>query len=326
MTYRFLIIPTVSLLISVMMGNVQAAEPGMAPAVMLNPRIVLDKDVLTVGDLFEPGGPNADHVLAMAPAAGTDLTLTCAELQRVADAFHLDWHSDDPSLTAVIERNAMLVTPDMLAKALAKADLAGKIDTDAEIAVQSPANGVVMTGQDMPDITFEAVSYDPLSQKFTATAVLTRGGDKPVRTAIAGVATRLMDVPVLNAPVERGARIGSSDITVMRLPVKDVRASMINRAQDLIGMVTRRTLDPQKPILKADLVPPVLIHRNEIVTVTYKNGAMSLTTKAKALANGVKGEVVQLENPSSKKLIEATVTGPQQAIISLDDTISLASN
>ncbi len=312
---------TVMALVTVLgMGSAVAAEP--AP-VMLNPHIVLTKDMLTVGDLFEPAGPNADHVLAAAPKAGTELTLTRDELQRVADSFHIDWHSDDANLTAVIERDALIVTPAMLSEALAKSDLSSKIDKEADIAVQSPVDGIVLNGQALPDIRFEAVSYDALSQSFTAIAVLSRDGKTVLRTIVAGLATKMIDVPVLTTAMERGVRIGSADVTTIRLPAKDMKPSQLTRLDDIVGMVTKKTIHAEQPLAKTDLAEPVLVRRNEIVTVVYQNGAIALSTKARSLVNGVRGETVQLENPSSKKIIEATVTGPQQVTISMDGMASI---
>ena len=298
-----------------------AAEP---VAVTLNPQVFLTKDVLTVGDLFQPAGADADHVLSPAPAIGKDLTLNAADLQRVAYIFHLDWHGTDPSLTATIARDAMIVTPDMLATALQQSDLTNKMDPDAEISVQTPADGIMVEGRDAPGIAFENVSLDPLTHNFTATAIVSHPGQAETRTAISGLATHMVDVPVLNTPIERGARIGSGDITTLRLPEHDLRASYATHAEELIGMVTRRSLDANKPLAKNDLTPPVLVHRNEIVTVIYKNGLMALTTKARALANAGKGDTIQLENPSSKKIIEATVTGPQQTTITADSTVAIS--
>lgn len=291
--------------------------------VSLNPRVILTKGVLTVGDLFQPAGSYAEHVLAPAPKAGSELTLTRADLQRVADTFRLDWHSDDADLTVTVERDALVVTPTMLSEALAKSDLTNLVDADADITVQSPADGVAVMGQEMPDIAFEDLRYDALKQSFTATALMKRDGKLLAKSQISGLAARMIDVPVLTSSVERGVSIGKSDITTVRLPAKDVKASVVSSVADVVGMIAKRTLSAQQPLAKSDLVAPLMVRRNEIVIVTYKNGSIVLSTRARAMANGTKGETVQLQNPASKKIIEAVVTGPQQATITMDSALAI---
>lgn len=292
--------------------------------VTLNPHVILTKGVLTVGDLFEPAGSYAEHVLAPAPKAGSELTLTRADLQRVADTFRLDWHSSDEALVATIERDALVVTPDMLTQALNKSDLTNLIDAGADITVQAPLDGVAVMGQDMPEIAFEGISYDPLKQTFTANVILKRDGKVLAKSAVSGIAARMIDVPVLTANIERGTTISKSDVTTVRLPAKDVKAVLASSIDDVVGMVAKRTLSAQQPLAKSDLAAPLMVRRNEIVVVTYQNGPIVLSTRARALANATKGETVQLQNPNSKKIIEAVVTGPQQTTISMDSALAIS--
>ena len=58
---------------------------------------------------------------------------------------------------------------------------------------------------------------------------------------------------------------------------------------------------------KAHWVEPTLVNRNDLVTILYQHGGLSITLQAKAMANGVKDQVIEVENTSSHKLFNARV-------------------
>jgi flagella basal body P-ring formation protein FlgA len=73
---------------------------------------------------------------------------------------------------------------------------------------------------------------------------------------------------------------------------------------------------PQNP---ANWGPPVVsgpaaVRRSEMVAVTWTQNGLSLTLSGPAQKDGAVGDVIQVQNPSSKKMIDAVVTGPGRAV------------
>ncbi|HEY9218574.1 MAG TPA: flagellar basal body P-ring formation chaperone FlgA, partial [Phenylobacterium sp.] len=64
-----------------------------------------------------------------------------------------------------------------------------------------------------------------------------------------------------------------------------------------------------------DIAAPQVIKSGEIVTVTYADGAIVLTLQAKALAAAGVGESLNVQNISSKKVLQAVASGPGQAVV-----------
>lgn len=120
-------------------------------------------------------------------------------------------------------------------------------------------------------------------------------------------------VPVLAAPLAPNSVISAEDITEMPVNRDELRASMVLRKEDLIGMVPRRTLMAGTALQQSDVMPPLMVKRNELITVSYKNGVIALSTKARAMNNAAKGDVITLMNLTSQKPFQAIITGPQQA-------------
>ena len=51
-----------------------------------------------------------------------------------------------------------------------------------------------------------------------------------------------------------------------------------------------------------------------MVAVTWTQNGLSLTLSGPAQKDGAVGDVIQIQNPSSKKMIDAVITGPGRAV------------
>jgi flagella basal body P-ring formation protein FlgA len=73
------------------------------------------------------------------------------------------------------------------------------------------------------------------------------------------------------------------------------------------GKNSSHILTQGKVLMENDWVEPTLVNRNDLVTIVYERGGLSITLQAKALASGVKDQVIQVENTSSHKIFNARV-------------------
>lgn len=71
------------------------------------------------------------------------------------------------------------------------------------------------------------------------------------------------------------------------------------------GMEARVTLYAGRPIRGEDLGPPSIIDRNQVVSLAYATGPLSILTEGRALGRGGVGDVVRVMNLTSR----TTVTG-----------------
>ena len=83
----------------------------------------------------------------------------------------------------------------------------------------------------------------------------------------------------------------------------------------LIGLAARRALRAGAPVAGRDVAAPEVVKANEIVTLTYDNDGISLSLQAKALTGGGVGETINVQNVTSKKTVQAVVTGPGAAAV-----------
>jgi flagella basal body P-ring formation protein FlgA len=88
-----------------------------------------------------------------------------------------------------------------------------------------------------------------------------------------------------------------------------------NDADAVIGLAARRPLRAGAVVAARDVAAPQVIKANEMVTLTYDNGGVSLALQAKALSGGAVGETINVQNVTSKKTVAAVVTGPGSAAV-----------
>ncbi|WP_293676300.1 flagellar basal body P-ring formation chaperone FlgA [uncultured Phenylobacterium sp.] len=83
----------------------------------------------------------------------------------------------------------------------------------------------------------------------------------------------------------------------------------------MVGQAARRALRAGAAVTGRDVAALQVVKANEIVTLVYENGGVSLSLQAKALSGGAVGETINVQNVTSKKTVQAVVTGPGQAAV-----------
>ena len=124
-----------------------------------------------------------------------------------------------------------------------------------------------------------------------------------------GAATPLAAQDVVAARTLRaGTILAAEDLRPAGdVPVAQERIS--EQISELIGLETRRAIYAGRSVSPADLGPPTLVRRNEVVVMLYAEGGLGIRTEGRALDSGGAGEVVRVMNLSSRQPVQAIVTG-----------------
>lgn len=83
----------------------------------------------------------------------------------------------------------------------------------------------------------------------------------------------------------------------------------------VVGLAARRAVRAGAAVGGRDVAALQVIRANEIVTLVFEDGGVSLSLQAKAMAGGAVGETINVQNVTSKKIVQAVVTGPGQAAV-----------
>ncbi len=112
-----------------------------------------------------------------------------------------------------------------------------------------------------------------------------------------------------------GDVIQPGDLGYSEVPNFATAASAPRDAQDVIGKMAARPLRAGSPVSLRDIAAPLVIKRDDVVQVAYQSDGVNLTMQGTALAAAAVGDPVSVLNTTSKKIIQAVASGPDQAVV-----------
>jgi flagella basal body P-ring formation protein FlgA len=86
-------------------------------------------------------------------------------------------------------------------------------------------------------------------------------------------------------------------------------------ADIVIGQAAKRPLRAGAVVQARDVAAAQVIKNGDLVTVTYDADGISLTMQGKAMGAAGVGEPLSVQNPISKKIVQAVAAGPGQAVV-----------
>ncbi|QDC11493.1 flagellar basal body P-ring formation protein FlgA [Oceanicola sp. D3] len=89
----------------------------------------------------------------------------------------------------------------------------------------------------------------------------------------------------------------------------------VEAVEDAMGLEARVVLYPGRPIRAADLGPPALIDRNQIVTLVYRQNGLLIATEARALGRGGVGDMLKVMNLASRSTVTGQVDAAGRVIV-----------
>lgn len=112
-----------------------------------------------------------------------------------------------------------------------------------------------------------------------------------------------------------GDVIQPTDLAYAKIPAFQAPSAPPHDPQDIIGKVAARPLRSGAGVSVRDTAAPLVIHRDDVVQVAYEADGISLTMQGKAEGAAAVGEAVSVLNTSSKKVVQAIASGPDQAVV-----------
>lgn len=117
------------------------------------------------------------------------------------------------------------------------------------------------------------------------------------------------------------ARNIRANVVITAKDLKLVSSDLANgfgSIDDVVGQETRVVLYAGRPVMVNDIGPPALVERNQIVTLAYVAGPLTILADGRSLGRAGVGDRVRVLNLSSR----TTVTGSVEA----DGTISVSNS
>ncbi len=288
-----------------------------ASAIGLKENSSINSDTIKLGDIFYdlPRDSDSNRVLGNAPRAGEDMVINARTLLRIAIALDLPWRPSSNMDQVTLYREATVIEYEQIENEILNKLNDKGIYGDYEINIPKQYHKIILPQDQNPEMEITDFNLDQRNNKFSAT-IAAPSSKNPIKYfKIKGIINPVITVPVLATNLQRGHIINQNDIKYIKIREKDFTRDVIVDAQKLVGMTARRMIIAERPIKEVEVIAPQIVKRGELVTLSLNNGAMSLTTQAKALENGAKGDVIRVVNTASNKTLQAIITGENNVTI-----------
>ncbi len=122
------------------------------------------------------------------------------------------------------------------------------------------------------------------------------------------------EVLVYAHAMNAGDVVQPEDLQFASVQAQTVTGNLPREARDAVGKVVRFPTREGGVVHGGDLTSPTVIKRSEAVKVTWASNGMALSMTGIASKDGAIGDLIQIQNPTSKKMVDAIVTGPGEAL------------
>jgi flagellar basal body P-ring formation protein FlgA len=143
--------------------------------------------------------------------------------------------------------------------------------------------------------------------------IVVRGPGGSSSAAAAVAARGNVEVLTYARSLAAGEVVGASDVVWGKAAAAPADAPA--DAEQVIGLAARRPLRAGAVVSARDVAAAQVVKQGEMITITYQNGGISLAMQAKAMGGAGVGETVNVQNIQSKKVLQAVVVGPGQAVV-----------
>ncbi len=283
-----------------------AGLPQVGAYASLRPSVVVRGPVVTLGDLVSGAGIAASTPVFMAPDLGLVGYLDAALVRDAAMQAGLSG-VDARGIAAIeVRRFGTMFEAATVEEAL-RDELAARLGASSGEALdiafdEAPAD---MAVED--DARGRIADLEIYGDGFEATAAL---GTRTQR--LSGRVTVKVPALVLTRPIGRGEVLEMSDLAFAEI-VRPRHGEAVPAFEEAIGFAVGRALKAGDPVLAGDLMRPVVMERGAPVTLVHRTGRMVLTARGNALKSARIGDIVDVLNTQSRRIVQARVIGPQEA-------------
>jgi flagella basal body P-ring formation protein FlgA len=285
---------------------------------VLKPQVVVERDMVRLGDLFADLPATSDRTVdvARAPAPGQRITLDASTLLTIATSQRLAWKPSGRFDRAVVERAGQIVGSAQIHDAVRRGLEQHGLPANADVALDNERLQITVPTDRPASVRAEAVVYDPTKPRFEVTLVAPadeREGAERIR--VQGKVFRMVDVPVPVRPISPLEVIRGRDIEMARLRADQVGPTHINDPDKLVDKSARRVLPAGQPVRVSDISAPILVPKNSMVNVKIASNRLSIVMQGKALEDGAEGEPVRVLNTRSNKIIQGVVNKSGEVVV-----------
>ena len=299
-------------------GNAQADGP------RIKAEIAVTSDAIRLGDLIDGLPRDAEIAVFRAPQPGQRGTIRADRIIGAAAELGIQ-NIDAAGITAVsVNRPARTISRADMEASVSQMALERGIFGDLSVLLDDHLSSRLVDQHRQEAIKVTSFNRDQRNGRFEARLTLPGGADVGDSWVVTGSLVETRDVAVPVSDLDRTSAIEAKDLMIVKRPVAQVSGDIIRKTEDLVGMMPRKPIRAGEYIRQGDIAKPILVEKQATVTVIYAGRGLMISMRGKSIGSGTMGDSVKVQNPQSKRIVEGTVSGPNQVTISAPFTPSLA--
>ncbi len=160
------------------------------------------------------------------------------------------------------------------------------------------------------DLTWDVVPSDPeILRSTTVSIIFSVDGHVRKNIAIQGHIKALAPVVVAASSIRRGSILAADQIRIVTRDIAKNSSPCLD-AHEIIGEKANRTIREGSIIEHEWIDIPPMVARGQMVKIILNESGLHIETTGMAHMNGIKNQVIRVQNISSKKILYCRVTAP----------------
>ena len=291
--------------------------------VVLRGQVVVNSDLILLGDIFTGAGDKAETPVAYTPEPGKRAVFDARWLSRVARAHGLNWRPAGIRDRTVVKRESFVIGREEIEDVILAALIDRGADPGLNVELSNRMLRLHVAGDSTATVTVEDAVYEPRTKRFTAIIVAPANDPSAKRIRVSGRLIKVSSVPVLARRVMSGELIGKGDIKWINVRSARLQRDIILDASNLVGKTPKRGLRADKPVRASEVRRPLLVAKSSLVTIVLRVPSMLLTSQGRALEQGSNGDTIRVVNTQSNNVIEAQIIGHGRVMVRTFDTVAM---
>jgi flagella basal body P-ring formation protein FlgA len=289
---------------------------GLVPAaaqntMRLKAQAIVASDVVRIGDLVENAGVAANTPVFRAPDLGqTGAVPARMVLDAVRPYGLIGVDTRGLNEVSVTHASRTIAADDIeqrIAGALTGRYNLGKTD-NLKIVFDRDVRPIELALTSTSELALSRINYDAQTRRFDVSFEL--AGASRTSWRYTGTAAETIETAVPTRALNRGDVLKASDFAIERRPKSEFASEPPAAAAEIAGLAARRTVRAGQPLRNADLMKPEIVKKGDSVLLHYEVPGIVLTMRGQAQESGTDGDIVNVLNVGSKRVIQGIVTGP----------------
>lgn len=293
-----------------------APKPAPGP-VTLRSSIQVDTPLVRLSDLATGAFEDGDTPLFRAPRPGTTGSVAVGRVVEAVQRLGYERVSTGGITQVTVTRTSRMITPQQIAKAVADHLIfLGHAQKDAIVDVRLDPGVSGFHVEQSADGPLRVMKLDasPSARRFSALVTVDGSQLASAGVQVSGFAEEMVEVPTLARPINRGETISPADVILTPMPLSKVGQNTMMRVEDVAGMAARRAMRAERVVSGDDLMRPLLVRKDDLVSIVYRHSGLTLTVRGRAVSQGAEGDVISVLNLQSNRMLRGAIA-PNGAVI-----------